>query len=297
MESKYRDKAKQFLSNQDKISASASGIIDFIFESSVGKILPEKLESRISYFSALDKNDTMFSELLKSFKFEEIFPANSVSKCISTETLEAIAEISSTPGYKPSKQLLVKLLNQEAIRDLLANIIESAIVEFNKKINPFFGAIQATGIDKQIKTFLYPFLPALLEKIADFVFNSPAGEEGRKMIKNTAKILLTAEFSEVIGPTSAELSELQGNFEKLKTSVSNDRILEDSAALFYTNFRNFLLSGSKDLKLKEVFGLSEAEYTKFKTELSAIIAKDIIEYNKKNPMDEVLGRVISGILD
>ncbi|MBE7413460.1 MAG: hypothetical protein L6Q54_06665 [Leptospiraceae bacterium] len=291
-----KDKIKEFLNNSEKLERTIGSAIDCIFFSEINNLLPEKINIDLQALSLLSNKNSELDKKIGTLEHEKIITVNSFHKLINEESLLSISELASVPGYEPSKEFLLKVLNQKPIVELLAGIIESAIIEFNKKINPFFGAIQATGLDKQIKLFVYPFLPGLLSKIADFIFNSPKGEEGRELIRNTIKIFLTAEFSEFKSPTPNELEEIKSNFLVLKESILKDSVFTDSMQNIYTSLRQHILQGSKSKNLREFLGMSEDDYSLFRTNLAKQLAKNIIDFKNRESLEQTIFLVVSEIV-
>lgn len=287
---------KLFLSDSKKLENFFGYGIDFIFSCDLDTLLPEKLEFDFQTAGLLLNEKSTLVEKVSSIQPDQLISQNSISQCIGPETLNCLCELASTPGYEPSKEFLVRLLNQKPIVELLAGIIESAIVEFNKKINPFFGAIQATGLDKQIKMFVYPFLPGLLSKIADFMYNSPKGEEGRELIRNSTKVFLSAEFSEFKGPNDSELKEMKENFTKLKDSVLKDDTLGDTLKNIYNAFRSHLTSSTKSIPLRDLVGMGDSQFEVFKKNTSSVFAKNILNFKNASILEKTLSSMVSEIL-
>ncbi|MCC6275730.1 MAG: hypothetical protein IT569_07720 [Leptospiraceae bacterium] len=291
------NRVKLFLSDSAKIEKVVGNVVDFVFQSELENLLPQKIELDVKTIGLLANENSFLDKKIDSIQLEKLIPVNSIGELINEETLQSLCELASVPGYEPSKEFLVKILNQKPIVELLAGIIESAIIEFNKKINPFFGAIQATGLDKQIKMFVYPFLPGLLSKIADFIFNSPKGEEGRELIRNSVRVFLTAEFSEFKSPTPSELNELKSNFLALKESVSKDTKLSESLQNIYVALRSHLVHEVQSKTLLDFLGMSPEDYSLFKTNTSKLFANNIVNFKNRESLERIVTLVVSEIVN
>jgi len=63
------------------------------------------------------------------------------------------------------------LMQQEFIRRLFTDIIYTAIVSFNQRVNPLFGALTTRVLEEQIKHFIRLFMPALQQQATTFAVN------------------------------------------------------------------------------------------------------------------------------
>ncbi len=69
--------------------------------------------------------------------------------------------------------LVASVIRQEFFAKLFAEIIHSAIVSFNKRVNPLFGGIATSVLEDQIKGFIALGMPMLQEQAVAFAL-SPA---------------------------------------------------------------------------------------------------------------------------
>ncbi|MCS6972110.1 MAG: hypothetical protein N2Z22_05410 [Turneriella sp.] len=86
------------------------------------------------------------------------------------KSLDAWKKVVERPVDLPP-ETVHNIMNQKAIKELFVNVIHDAIVGFNKKFNPFAGAMAAFGLEKQIKEFLVPFMDSAVKIATDFVNN------------------------------------------------------------------------------------------------------------------------------
>jgi hypothetical protein len=71
-----------------------------------------------------------------------------------------------------TEEFVGDLMQQEFVRSLFTDIIFTAIVSFNKKVNPFFGGLTMRVLEEQIKGFIRLFMPMLIEQATAFVVSA-----------------------------------------------------------------------------------------------------------------------------
>ncbi len=81
------------------------------------------------------------------------------------------------------------------MRKLLAELIHSAIVSFNKRVNPFFGGLTAAVLEDQIKGFIELGMPMLQEQAVGFALR-PANQQ---FAVDLARSLIRGVMAEPIG--------------------------------------------------------------------------------------------------
>jgi hypothetical protein len=67
------------------------------------------------------------------------------------------------------REFVVALMEREFIRGLFTDIIYTALVSFQSKANPLFGAFAMRALEDQIKSFIGFFMPMLQAQAAAFV--------------------------------------------------------------------------------------------------------------------------------
>ena len=67
-----------------------------------------------------------------------------------------------------TETFVADLMQQEFVRRLFTDIIYTAIVAFNKRVNPVFGVLTMRAFEDQIKGFIRLFMPMLLEQATAF---------------------------------------------------------------------------------------------------------------------------------
>jgi hypothetical protein len=78
-------------------------------------------------------------------------------------TLEAAMELPSG-----GEAFAATLMRQEFVRSLFSDIIYTAIVSFNERVNPLFGAFATRALGDQIKGFIDRFMPMLQAQAVAF---------------------------------------------------------------------------------------------------------------------------------
>jgi hypothetical protein len=71
-----------------------------------------------------------------------------------------------------AEDLITNLMEQEFIRRLFTDLIYSAIVNFNQRVNPLFGALAMRAIEDQIKGFIRLFMPVLQRQAIAFAIDA-----------------------------------------------------------------------------------------------------------------------------
>ena len=69
---------------------------------------------------------------------------------------------------RATEDFIAAALRQEFVHNLLVDVIHTAIVSFNKRVNPLFAGITNRVLDDQIKGFIGLFMPMLQEQAVAF---------------------------------------------------------------------------------------------------------------------------------
>ncbi len=288
-------KINKYLNDSAKIKITHKKIIRFVFLTKIETLIPELKPLPGAPFSELFKHKKDRVKTALNFDFGSAYPYNTLAEGMEKESVEALSEFVSSIEVYPSKKLLVDLLAQKAIQDIIANIIESGIIEFNKKTNPLFGMIQATGLDKQIKSFINLFLPNFLPKIADFLHNTSFGTSST-LSKDLVHILVNAPFSELILPNEDQLQIAETKLEKLIETFGNDKKIETTLDQFgETIFLKLVKEFGKE-NIIEFLNVSIDDFEKFNDEISDYLTNEFLSYQKKNPMDKLFLDILTDIL-
>ena len=144
---------------EDSLNMPLEWYLDF------GKVLLAKPPVPESWFTTTENVRREWQPLIE----EELRRRNkSPSEIASSKTLDAWRKYFSHPPDL-ERDTVEEIVKQGAIKDLFVTIIHDAIISFNKKFNPFFGAVAALGLDKQIKEFIIPFMDSATDIATDFI--------------------------------------------------------------------------------------------------------------------------------
>jgi hypothetical protein len=291
-----QSKTKAFLASPSKIAKANQRILAFLFHTPLSALVP-KIENAppSSVYHVLTKKSDRVKTAL-GLDFQSAFPSATLSEGMEKQTETAIADFVSAIEIYPSKKLLVDLMEQKAIQDIIANIIESGIIEFNKKTNPLFGMIQATGLDKQIKSFINLFLPNFLPKIADFLHTTSFGTNST-LARDVSMILMNAPFSELTLPSDEQVQVAEEKLEILTKQINQDTKLEMTVKNFQSQIQNRFLEKFGKETLIQFLNLTEEDFNAFSLTLSNYLAAEVIAYNKQNPVDKLVAEIIGDILE
>ncbi|XDD52308.1 hypothetical protein AB3N59_18380 [Leptospira sp. WS92.C1] len=290
----YKSAAKKWIEDTEKVQKSVRRILDFLFDSTLKELLPEKISLSLEPISGIRIPEEKIRNIFQGLDIQTLVPFDSVSDAMSLETQEAILELAARTVAAPSKIFLMKILNQAEVQSMFADGLEKILIEFNKKLNPLAGVFQAAGFEKQISGFLSALLPGFTERMAEILHSSSESEAGKMLIRNTLKILFQSGFSE-IGYIQA--SDLRKHLEKLRDAVSRDPLLEKSLEKFYENFRDSILNEYRAETLKEFLGYSEKEYIHFRDAISKNTAENILAIHKQKPLTELVSGLLEDVLE
>ncbi|TGK32604.1 hypothetical protein EHQ12_18540 [Leptospira gomenensis] len=291
---RYTSAAKTWLEDPAKIRTSAARILDFLFDSTLKELLPDKISISLEPIAGIRLPEDKLRHIVDGLDPKSILPFSSVSEAMSVETQEALLELASGSIAAPSKIFLMKILNQKEIQGMFSGGLEKLLVEFNKKLNPLAGVFQAAGFEKQISGFLSAFLPGFTERMAEVLQSSSESEAGKTLIHNTLRILFNSGFGDL---GHWETTDLRKRLEKLRDAVSKDPLLEKSLETFYGNFRDSVLNEYPGETLKEFFGYSEEEYRSLRDSISHNVAQNVLAIHRQKPLTGLLSGLLEDVLE
>lgn len=293
--SEIQKRVHKYLENPKNLQQTLERWIDDLFTNPINELLPNQIQiPSISILKSLLSNTKTVQQSL-DIGLHDVYPYKTLAAGMDPKTGESLGDFLESIEVQPSKKLIVDLLNQKPIQDIIANIIESGIIEFNKKTNPLFGMIQATGLDKQIKSFINLFLPNFLPKIAEFLHNTSFGETST-LTKDLCFVILNSEFGELNLPDQTQMAEAEEKLNALKAQILSDSKLIETTSNFANTILNRFLEKNGDHDLKAFFGISHNEYETFKTSLSEYITTQILQNKEKLKLELHLSEFISEIL-
>ena len=68
-----------------------------------------------------------------------------------------------------AEEMIGRMMRRELITDLFTDVIHTAIVSFNKRVNPLFGGLATAMLEDQIKGFIRFFMPLVQDQATAFV--------------------------------------------------------------------------------------------------------------------------------
>jgi len=68
-----------------------------------------------------------------------------------------------------AEDTIAAIMRQDFVRGLFTDIIYSAMVSFNERVNPFFGALTMRALEEQIRGFIRLFMPMLQRQATAFI--------------------------------------------------------------------------------------------------------------------------------
>lgn len=96
------------------------------------------------------------------------------------------------PNPQALEEILAHTLRQEFVRKLFAELIHSAILAFNKRVNPIFSSFTASMLDDQIRSFIALGMPMLQEQAVAFALS----RANQTFVVDLARSLIRAVLAE-----------------------------------------------------------------------------------------------------
>ena len=122
------------------------------------------------------------------------------------------------------------LMQEEFVRGLFTDLIFTAIVAFNRRVNPLFGGLTTRLLEEQIKNFIRLFMPMLQQHAIAFALDADNQRMFLDVVLGVMRQLLAVplrQYAEMISPhrrkqTEALIRTAAGNprFESLLRTVS-----------------------------------------------------------------------------
>ncbi len=107
------------------------------------------------------------------------------------------------PSPEAIEDLVADVIHQEFVRAILADVIHSAIVSFNKKVNPLFGGIASAVLEDQIRGFIDLFMPMLQDQAVSFVLVQGNQRVVAELSRGVARTILAQPLKTLVPRTSA----------------------------------------------------------------------------------------------
>lgn len=288
-------KIHNYLNDSKKISKTINRSLDFIFCIQMDNLLTETIEITSEIFQESYKKE-FHNKIFESIEIENILVGKSLSEYMEEGTTQELTDFIASYIIKPRKELFYQILNQDSMKEIFASIVENAIIEFNKKYNPLFDAFFATGIHKQIKSFVYMFLPEVLNKVINYLYDNARRDSNKTFIKDTAIILMNSTSENYHTFSEEDKKKLFDNIQKIKERFQDDIVIKQKLIESYTNIRNHIVNHHGKETLKEFLCLNDTEYNQLKKKLSKQVLDNFAQFQKNNPMNSVLKEFIKDVL-
>ncbi|GBF49273.1 hypothetical protein LPTSP4_07830 [Leptospira ryugenii] len=287
----YQNKINSFLTDSHRVQATFERSNRLFWETKTKSFLeiPFPTETILLLLQKLRIPTTVLQDI------PNLYPKENLAMGMEEATLESLARFVDSLELVPSESLLIEILKQKAIQEIIATIIESGIIEFNRKTNPLFSVIQATGLDKQIKSFIAPFLPNFLPKIASFLHKSSFTDTSH-FFSDMLRLVLHAPVKDWPYPPEASWVETDRLGKEVWNQLAKDKLAQSTAEEFGNRLRKHLLERVGEEPLKDVFFSSDSEYESFLQALSELQTKQWIAPSQHLPIANLLSIWLEGIL-
>ena len=152
------------------------------------------------------------------------------------------------------EDFIAALMRQEFIQRLFTDVVFTAIVSFNKRVNPLFGALAVQVLEEQIKGFIRLFMPMLQRQATAFAIN-PANQ---RMLLNFTRAIIRQLLNEPLSHYAAMVSTGQRRKGEalIRTALTDPRI-EPSLASAAVAAWDDLYAVIRDRKVGDLLRLDE----------------------------------------
>jgi hypothetical protein len=153
-----------------------------------------------------------------------------------------------------AEALIARMMRQELIQDLFTNVIHTAIVSFNKRVNPIFGGLASAMLEDQIKGFIRFFIPMVLDQATSFV----VADRNQELFSDFARSLVRELLDEPI-PNLLELVSAgdKRDPDKLAQTLAASPRLRDLSRRFSLAVWDEVYGTSRRHKLGDIVRLQE----------------------------------------
>lgn len=107
------------------------------------------------------------------------------------------------PNPEALEEILAQTLRQEFVRKLFAELIHSAILAFNKRVNPIFSGLTASILDDQIRSFIALGMPMLQEQAVAFALSRANQDFVVDLARGLIRAILAAPIADLVPATPA----------------------------------------------------------------------------------------------
>ena len=147
------------------------------------------------------------------------------------------------PSPDALEDLVAQAIRQEFVEALFADIIHSAIVSFNKRVNPLFGGIATSVLEDQIRGFIKLMMPMLQDQAISFVLLQSNRQIVSELSSSITRTILAQPLAGLVPQTSAKYRKrVQGLIEEVlnddRTEAAAKRVMLDLWTDLYSHFKN-----------------------------------------------------------
>jgi hypothetical protein len=107
------------------------------------------------------------------------------------------------PKPEALEEILAQVIRQRFVRKLFAELIHSAIISFNKRVNPLFGGITAVMLEDQIRAFIELGMPMLQEQAVAFALRPANQQFAIDLARSLIRGVMAEPLGDLVPPSSA----------------------------------------------------------------------------------------------
>lgn len=89
-----------------------------------------------------------------------------------------------------AEDFIERMMQRELVQSLMTDLVYTAIVSFNRRVNPLFGNLALMAIDAQIKSFIRIFMPMLQRQATAFLIDRKNHELFADFARGVARQIL-----------------------------------------------------------------------------------------------------------
>lgn len=120
------------------------------------------------------------------------------------------------------REFLTALMEREFIRGLFTDLIFTALVSFQRKANPLFGALAVRALEDQIKSFIGLFMPMLQAQAIAFAVDRANQRAVLDFARAVARQLLATPIGRYAGAATSSSGEALATL--LRHAAASDRV-------------------------------------------------------------------------
>ncbi len=176
----------------------------------------------------------------------------SIDQLIDRDVLDEVDRLISSDLASPAAaaEIVTQMLRQEFIGKLFAEIIHSAIISFNKRVNPLFGGIASAVLEDQIRGFIALGMPMLQEQAVSFVLSQGNQKVAADLVRGVARAIRAEPVANLVLRTSGEQ---RRNLEAALARILASEFVQKATSETLVGLFDALYPRLRKLRLDEVF--------------------------------------------